>query len=460
MELVNAATECSIRGLNQSTKWLMEQIVARGIDSVPVNQSYSSKYLFAKSMFDTREYLRCWHLLRNEDDLVSKFLRNYSYFLAIQFNNQKEDDLIPNTNNQQYHDLIVELKEIYLQDPFLMYLYAIVLLDTGDSNGKNILLDSLKLYPYNWSAWEALEKYDPILEQFSNSIPLEMFLLKTGKNEIPNSDNPYIQLQQALYYYNTRDYDQAEKIFKIISQRDPYFIDSMDCYSNILFVLKNSAELYDLAYRMSLTNRFTPETMVCIGNYYSMHQNREKAIEYFSRALKLDTRYGPAWILLGHEYVESCLPKQALECYRKALEIDESDFRAWYGLAQAYDLLQVPTFSIYYYQKALVLRPNDTRIWSALSQSLEQLGKYDEAIACLKRLMTTEHDPVEYIKLAKLYLKINPELEKNIAFYYQKYIKYGDDFLLKNEAHEYLSEYWKKRGNLERYKQHQESIKM
>lgn len=72
--------------------------------------------------------------------------------------------------------------------------------------------------------------------------------------------------------------------------------------------------------------------MVCIGNYYSMHQNREKAIEYFSRALKLDTRYAPAWILLGHEYVESCLPKQALECYRKAVEIDESDFRAWYGL--------------------------------------------------------------------------------------------------------------------------------
>ncbi|KAJ3271478.1 Anaphase-promoting complex subunit 23 [Terramyces sp. JEL0728] len=438
MELVDAVQECSSRGLNQSAKWLCEQIVASGIESVPVNQNYTSIYLLAKSMFDTREYLR--HLLRNEQDLVSKFLRNYSFFLSIQFNAQPQDDLVPkDTTNQQYQDLVAELQEIYTLDPFLMYLYAIVLLDMKNQEGRKILVESLRLYPYNWSAWEALGQYEPILEKFPKSMPLEMFLLKTNQNEITDSDNPFIQLQQALYYYNTRDYDQAEKIFKRICKRDPYMLDSMDCYSNILFVLKNSSELYDLAFRMSQVNRFTPETMVCIGNYYSMNQNREKAIEYFSRALKLDTRYCPAWILLGHEYVESCLPKQALECYRKAVEIDETDYRAWYGLAQAYDLLQVPTFSIYYYQKALVLRPNDTRIWSALSQSLEQLGKYDEAIACLKRLMTTEHEPIEYIKLAKLY---------------------GDDYLLKNEAHEYLSEYWKTRGNLERAKSHQEAIKM
>lgn len=60
-----------------------------------------------------------------------------------------------------------------------------------------------------------------------------------------------------------------------------------------------------------------------------MKGERDKAIANFTRAVKLDPMYSPAWTLLGHEYVDSCQPKAAIEVYRRAVDIDPRDYRAW-----------------------------------------------------------------------------------------------------------------------------------
>jgi anaphase-promoting complex subunit 8 len=106
----------------------------------------------------------------------------------------------------------------------------------------------------------------------------------------------------------------------------------MDYYSNVLYVRRKHAKLAELAHHMLKINKYSPETCTCIGNYYSMNGDREKAIENFSRALKLDSNYSPAWTLLGHEYVDSCNPKAAIQVYRKAVDINPKDYRAWYFL--------------------------------------------------------------------------------------------------------------------------------
>ena len=56
-----------------------------------------------------------------------------------------------------------------------------------------------------------------------------------------------------------------------------------------------------------------------VGNYYSLKSEHEKAILYFKRALKLESRYLSAWTLMGHEYVELKNPAAAVEAYRKAV---------------------------------------------------------------------------------------------------------------------------------------------
>ena len=56
-----------------------------------------------------------------------------------------------------------------------------------------------------------------------------------------------------------------------------------------------------------------------LGNYYSLHDQHEKAVTYFQRALKLNPQYTSAWTLMGHEFMERKNTSAAIEAYRKAI---------------------------------------------------------------------------------------------------------------------------------------------
>ena len=220
----------------------------------------------------------------------------------------------------------------------------------------------------------------------------------------------------------------------------------MDYYSNVLYVRRKYSKLCDLAHETSQANKYRPETCTIIGNYYSMKGEREKAIQSFSRALKLDPNYSPAWTLLGHEYVDSCNPKAAIEVYRKAVDFNDKDYRAWYGLGQAYDLLSLPHYSIYYHQKAIALRPNDGRMWNALSGSLEAVGKIEEAITCLKKVIicSDEVEPLDFARLAQLSKKLHDQNGSQaalaqVADYYKKYLEEVEKYS-SGESEDYVRE--------------------
>lgn len=87
-----------------------------------------------------------------------------------------------------------------------------------------------------------------------------------------------------------------------------------------------------------------------VGNYFSMKQDHETAIQYFERALRVNRKYLSAWTLMGHEYVEMKSTRLAAECYRIAVTIDPRDYRAWYGLGQTFELLSMPLFALHYYR--------------------------------------------------------------------------------------------------------------
>ena len=151
---------------------------------------------------------------------------------------------------------------------------------------------------------------------------------------------------------------------------DPYRVEGMDNYSNVLYVQELFAELSHLAHHLVSTDKYTPETCCVVGNYYSLKSMHNKAVVYFKRALKLNPRYLSAWTLMGHEYVEMKNPAAAIDAYRHAVDINPRDYRAWYGLGQTYEILQMPYYALYYYQQAVKLRPDDSRMWCAMGQCL------------------------------------------------------------------------------------------
>jgi anaphase-promoting complex subunit 8 len=268
----------------------------------------------------------------------------------------------------------------------------------------------------------------------------------------PRSD--HILAQTATAHYNLRDFDEAEGLFEELLRSDPYRIEGMDIYSNILYVKECFAALSHLAHKSVLTDKYRPETCCIIGNYYSLKAQHEKAVLYFKRALRLNRKYLSAWTLMGHEYVEMKNTPAAIDAYRRAVDINPRDYRAWYGLGQTYEILAMPYYALYYYRRATQLRPHDARMWCAMGQcyETEQLNMHDAAIRCYRRaLSNSDREGIALHKLAKLHENLGQA--DQAAFYYRKNLERmeadqneGQDFV---DALLFLGNYCKNKGSLE-----------
>lgn len=308
---------------------------------------------------------------------------------------------------------------------------------------------SIAAYPWNWSAWTLLGECLGDGEELLSLLPLmplppthplvQMFQIKTsnglnsptdaelgmcdkllGEDYFPRS--LWLMAQRACVLYHMHDFGNAEAQFKKLRAIDPYRIDDIDVYSNILYVSENRLELSKLAHEFLPLEKDRPEICCLVGNHYSLRGEHEKAIKYFRRATQLDRTYLSAWTLMGHEYVEMKNSHAAIEAYRKAVDVNRKDFRAWYGLGQAYELLGMHQYAVYYYQHATALRPYDVRIWQAQGMCYEEMGRLREAIECMKRALLGA-DPREttiHIRLARLHADLEEFMES--AAYHQRVI--------------------------------------
>ena len=85
---------------------------------------------------------------------------------------------------------------------------------------------------------------------------------------------------------------------------EPYRLEYVDTFSNILYVKECKRELSSLAQACVQVDKYRPETCCVIGNYYSLKGEHERAVTYFRRALKLNQHFLSAWTLMGHEYAQ------------------------------------------------------------------------------------------------------------------------------------------------------------
>lgn len=341
----------------------------------------------------------------------------------------------------------------------LFYLRG-VLLKQGNSKSAAMkaFIQSIKIYSYNYACWTelldcvstteeahilvahlekktTLEKLENLNTQstLDTNIMYKIFQLLIFKEFQGNVDSYlrlleylltlfpnfiYLHAQNALTNYQYMDYAHAESLFEKILEVDPYRLDDLDTYSNILYVMQKNSKLAYLTQFVAGVDRFRPETCCVIANYYSARQEHEKSIMYFRRALTLDKRATSAWTLMGHEFVELKNSHAAIESYRRAVDIDPKDFRAWYGLGQAYEVLDMHLYSLYYFQRACILKPLDKRMWQALGSCYAKVSNQTQAIKCFERalqLTNKEQDTNILYKLAELYEQVG-NIDKSKLF--------------------------------------------
>ncbi|CCF58377.1 hypothetical protein KAFR_0E02240 [Kazachstania africana CBS 2517] len=378
--------------------------------------------------------------------------------------NKNKSDVQISEDGQQTSVTILlnELKEYIEQHAFneqidglglalLYYLKGVLLSRQGNkSHAITAFLKSLSFYSFNWTCWVELldcvsrpdesliltkhlaEKFElkesnNIFTQSSteNNIMIKFFKLALYQEIGGNIDEflmnleyllsispnfAYLKSQHALVYYNHMDYISSEKLFNQIIKSDPYRLEDLDVYSNILYVMQKHSKLAYLAQFVSQIDKFRAESCCIAANYYSSRQEHEKSIMYFRRALTLDKKSTGAWTLMGHEFVELKNSNAAIECYRRAIDIDERDFKAWYGLGQAYEVSDMHLYSLYYFQRACTIRPLDRRMWQALASCYAKMNNSKESIKCYQRALqlsnNVDQDIVLHYELAKQYEKL------------------------------------------------------
>ena len=320
----------------------------------------------------------------------------------------------------------------------MQYLYGVVLKKLGlVDDAKEALQEAIALEPCHWGAWlelsymvsdraslASLRLPDHWMKHFFLAhCYLELLLndqaigIYHGLMAAGLEDSTYIIAQEAIAHHNKRDLDKAVERFKLVEVQDPYRLDNLDTYSNVLYVKEQREELAHLAHRTVDIDKYRPETCCVVGNYYGLRSQHEKAVQYFQRALKLNPKYLSAWTLMGHEYMELKNKSAAIQSYRHAIEVNPRDYRAWYGLGQTYEILKMNYYCLYYYKKAQELRPNDSRMLMALGESYEKLDKLQLALKCYWKahcLGDLEHS-MALFNLARLYERTGDVEQVSVA---------------------------------------------
>ncbi|XP_070541258.1 cell division cycle protein 23 homolog [Ptychodera flava] len=465
-DLLIAIKECNARGLLHSVKWAAQLSYALSStkpSSPPTTTEEEStefleefdQYTLAKSYFDLKEYDRAAYFVEKCKSSRAYFLHIYGRYLSGEKKKYDEmpDPLGPleyaDLKNESLRTLRIELSQKHSKgelDGFCLYLYGVVLKKLGlYKEAVSTLVEAITLTPLHWGSWlelsglltdkdmlSSLTLPDHWMKEFfaahtclelqMNEEALKRYetLKETGFHK-----SLYIKAEIAIATHNLRDADMAVTLFSELQQSDPFMLDHMDIFSNLLYVKEMKPELGYLAHKCCEIDKYRVETAHVIGNFYSMRSQHEKAALYFQRALKLNPQYLAAWTLLGHEYMEMKNTSAAIQAYRQAIEVNRRDYRAWYGLGQTYEILKMPFYCLYYYKQAQQLRPNDSRMLVALGESFEKLEKIQEAKKCYWRAYSVgDVEGQALIKLAKLHENLKED--DQAATFYTKFVEQAE----------------------------------
>ena len=287
-------------------------------------------YDFASCSFDAREYSTAVHTLEpyRKASTSSKFLYYYSRYLKLQKlvankqrNAKQTSSLLAGTG---LAELRTEL-EGEEKDAFLLYVLGMALMDLNNMAGaRRALIESVSLYPCNWSAWKALTASSPDIASFrevESQLPKHFMADFFRAHVLVNMQHSEEGLElmdsslegdfpeshalistRAVAHSHMRNYELSNETFQKLLVNNPHTIEGMDVYSNILYVKEDHVELTLLARRLADEDPYRSETCCVIGNFYSFRGAHERAVVYFQRALKLNPNCLAAWTLMVRDF--------------------------------------------------------------------------------------------------------------------------------------------------------------
>lgn len=372
---------------------------------------------------------------KNEKPLKRKSFMEYTRNVDLKISNLQNNEKFPNINKIDYSsinedltandsNMFNEIQNIKKMNPdFQIDVIDIIsninfdLLITKENEIKINNFDENEENIYSNTLFDSKSNCEKIQNMKSGNS--NTFVVCTEMTE------SYLNNLKAAYFYTVKQYEKSISLF-----RKSKTIDFLDYLSHILYIMCDLKGLSILAFFLLNINPFGIEGLISMGNYHSLCKNREKAIQYFKKALKYHTLLGFINNLIGQEYLDSENLTNALEYFKKC-----QDYRALFGMGQCYLKLNIYNLSIEMFKRSLQLYEKNTFAWHFLGDAYRKINEYKNAIKCFSEMVKLG-DPHGLLLTGEVY-KERRDYERAVK-YFEKYSQFVDD----NRIKAFLEEYY------------------
>jgi len=134
-------------------------------------------------------------------------------------------------------------------------------------------------------------------------------------------------------------------------------------------------------------NWATADEHVTLGNSFVEWGKFDRAIECYSRAIKLNPKLATAYHNLGEMLVGQKRWDEAIANYRQAIAINPNFFESYHSLGKTWAERGELDRAIACYRKSLELNPNYARAYVGLGNVFAQKRDFDAAIKCYRQTL-------------------------------------------------------------------------
>lgn len=300
---------------------------------------------------------------------------------------------------------------------------------------------------------------------------------------MPLDKNQSSSFAQLIHVFNKKNYDKAENIAKLLSQKWPTQnlswkiigsifrrtnrpLESIDAFKNAVNISPNDAEAYfglanayqdlknfeDAKKNYELAIAIKPKYPEALNNlgitlkelkmFEDSKHNHKCAIDLKPFDPAFHNNLGVVLKLMG-EY------EKAISSYKKAINILPNYVEAYSNLANAYQSMEMFEESESYRRTALAIDPTDPELYNKLGIALNLCGNREEAITAFKNAISIKPDFTKAsINLANIYYDIGM-LEESIVNYKNALAFEPSNPVILNGLALALSEHDKKREAIE-----------
>ncbi|KAA0189542.1 Cell division cycle protein 23 [Fasciolopsis buskii] len=429
IDVQRAYFECQIRGLSQSCKWLGDIICA--LDDNPVSskcdfcvtdlpwtaipKEHLAKFLFARSLFDSREYDHCAQLLsdcvspfvRASDDSNSLsschplicFLYVYSRYMACE--RRKANDEVelrrvfePDGSAKPSQVAITRARkelaslrreiETYIKldaldekrtsqpssnrdeseyDPFVLYVCALVYCRLGmDPVAVKLLVLALRLNPCLWPAWFELSQLIKDREQLST--------IKT-----PSGSKAWMSyFFEAKVFLKIHESERALNILQRLSNSG--FSASGNLQAEIGLAYDGLRDMAMAATQFKQLFTTFPCRLDNVDAYSNVLFVREESAELAYLAhhcVELDKYRPETCCVVGNFFSLRGQHDKAVLYFQRALKLRPSYSLVWTLVGHEYTELRNTNAAVHAYRQAIAHNRHDFRAWYGLGQMYEIL---------------------------------------------------------------------------------------